>query len=75
MSNQTRHEQLIAAGWHYDASTDTYRAPGSPADGTARLHNLNAAWSAHETNLAHAATGETPAKGTRAADPRRQEPQ
>ena len=75
MSMQTRHEQLVAAGWRYDAAQDRYAAPGSPADGTARLYNLNAAWSAHETNLAHEKTGETPARGTRAADPRKQEPQ
>lgn len=71
----TRHEQLIAAGWRYDASQDRYAAPGSATDGTARLYNLSAAWSAHETNLAHEPAGQTPPKGTRAVDPRKQEPQ
>lgn len=75
---QTRHEQLLAAGWHYDPATDRYRAPDSKSDGTARLHNLAAAWlefQASQIDTASEPTGSTPPRGTRMSDPRRQEPE
>lgn len=49
MSDTPRHEQLIAAGWIYDASSDRYRAPGSATDGTARVFDQASAWLAHTT--------------------------
>lgn len=78
MSNQTRHEQLINAGWHYDSASDRYRAPGSPSDGTAKLHNLNAAWQEYQF-AQEVAKGplnrDEPPLGPRMVDPRKQEPQ
>lgn len=78
MPEQSRHDQLIAAGWHYDVAQDRYVAPGSPTDGTARRYNQPAAWQALQAAPAEATTPGTPAlKGTRTrrTDPRRQEPQ
>ena len=73
MSNPSRHEQLIAAGWRYHATDDLYEAPGSATDGTAKRYNLNAAWEAEQRRAA----GDMPATGLREtqSDPRRQEPQ
>ena len=71
MSTTPRHEQLLAAGWSYDPSTDRYAAPGSASDGTARQFNIDAAWDAEQRRQA----ADMPARGTRRADPRRQEPQ
>lgn len=74
MKPQTRHEQLLEAGWHYDSATDRYRAPASADDGTAKQYNEAAAYQqllSDRLNAANAAT-QPP---TRAADPRRKEPE
>ena len=42
--NDTRHKQLLRAGWRYDETQDRYAAPHSPSDGTERWYNLAAAW-------------------------------
>jgi hypothetical protein len=76
--SQPQHEQLLAAGWRYDATQDRYAAPGSPTDGTARWHNRAAAWlqfQADQLDSASAPPAPTPPKGTRAADPRVKEPE
>lgn len=73
MTTPTRHEQLLAAGWIYDAATDRYREPGSADDGMARMRNLEAAWLEFQASQQQPAS--TPPTRTRAADPRRQEPQ
>jgi hypothetical protein len=74
-NQKTQHEQLIAAGWRYDAGSDMYTAPDSATDGTARQYNLRAAWQALQISTADRTLSEAPAKGTRVDDPRRQEPQ
>jgi len=76
MKSQTRHEQLIAAGWIYDADSDRYRAPGSATDGTATLFNLRAAWDAYLASIVDSANQPiVPPKTQVAPDPRKQEPQ
>lgn len=76
-SNVSRHEQLLTAGWQYDAASGYYTAPNSPTDGTARRYNLDAAWLA----FTHQQVDDTETKQdkatpkTRAKDPREQEPQ
>jgi hypothetical protein len=74
--NQTRHEQLVNAGWNYDAASDMYVSPGSPDDGTAKRFDLTAAWlefQAHQLDSANQLG--TPPRGTRAPDPRHKEPE
>lgn len=69
---KTRHEELLKAGWRYDAAQDHYAAPGSPTDGTERWYNQAAAWA----RLTQAQTDEVmPIPPNRAKDPREQEPQ
>lgn len=74
---QTQHEQLINAGWRYDAGSDRYSAPGSATDGTQRMFNLAAAWLEFQAGQIDSANqpGQTPPRGTRAADPRAKEPE
>jgi hypothetical protein len=78
MSTQPRHEQLIDAGWIYDAQSDRYRAPGSASDGTARMFDQAAAWLAHETGTTpmppKSKSSESP-KRTPPTDPRIKEPE
>jgi hypothetical protein len=74
-NQKTQHEQLIAAGWRYDAATDRYSAPGAATDGTARMYNVSAAWQAMQLDTASEPTGTTPPRGTRMADPRSKEPE
>lgn len=71
----TRHDQLIAAGWRYDANQDRYAAPGSLTDGTERWHNQAAAWSAFQATESGPPAKPAPPVGKRATDPREQEPQ
>lgn len=73
LKQPSRHDQLIAAGWRYDAAQDRYAAPDSPSDGTETWHNLAAAWQAFQASGQPAQT--TPPATTRARDPREQEPQ
>jgi len=73
MSEQSRHEQLIAAGWRYDKATDHYTAPGSATDGTARQYNLAAAWAFAQGQQALKQAKDAPRVRTR--DPRQQEPE
>jgi hypothetical protein len=76
MSDQSRHEQLLAAHWRYDPLTDRYTAPGSAADGTARQYDIGSAWykfQADEVDAAH--QQHAPKQGARQADPRRKEPE
>lgn len=75
MSTLPQHEQLLAAGWQYDATTDRYTAPGTPTDGTARQHNLAAAWRQFQADQLDSASRTTPPSGPRRADPRKQEPE
>lgn len=74
---QSRHEQLVAAGWRRSATQDRYAAPGSATDGTERFYNEAAAWHTFQAVQASEATSPgTKAPRTRAGrDPRRQEPQ
>jgi hypothetical protein len=71
VNTKTRHEQLIAAGWRYDAAQQRYYAPGAPQDGTAPSYNEAAAWLHYEMDQDQAA----PATRVRRRDPRQQEPQ
>jgi hypothetical protein len=78
--SRTRHEDLVAAGWRYDAGQDRYAEPDAPTDGTERYYNLNAAWAAHQQALAEQAAEKTakaspPARTSRSVDPRQSEPQ
>lgn len=76
--SDSRHDQLIAAGWRYDPATDRYAAPNSPTDGTARQYNLAAAWASEQARQADAKQQPAPADtppARRQADPRKQEPQ
>lgn len=76
MSDTPRHEQLITAGWVYDATSDRYRAPGSAIDGSARVFDQAAAWLAHTTGTTPMPpTSKTRAPVTRARDPRMKEPE
>jgi len=76
MKQQTRHEQLLAAGWQYDPAQDRYRAPNTPDDGTATLYNLEAAWQHYTASQIDSAnTPLPPPKDARKVDPRRQEPE
>lgn len=76
MTNESRHNQLLTAGWIYDASQDRYRAPDSASDGTARLYNQAAAWEQLQADQAERASQPpAPVKGTRQIDPRRKEPE
>lgn len=72
MSNDTRHDQLITAGWRYDATQDRYTPPGEVQAGTERWYNQNAAWlflqSTDAPTTSHKRTAPV-------RDPRRQEPQ
>lgn len=76
---QSRHEQLIRAGWRYDAAQDRYAAPGSPTDGTERWYNQAAAWAQQQALTSEADTAPTPPDTAPPLhcqrDPRRQEPQ
>lgn len=74
MKNQTRHEQLLGAGWDYDAASDRYTAPGSATDGTARLFGLDAAYLALMTDTAPLPP-KAPPKADRVRDPRQKEPE
>lgn len=75
MSNQTRHEQLITAGWRYDASSDRYAAPGSATDGTQRTYDIGAAWLAFSTDTAPMPPkADAPARAL-PPDPRHKEPE
>jgi hypothetical protein len=65
---QSRHVQLLAAGWSYDANSDMYTPPNAPKDGTARQHNQASAWQYYST-----AQPGKPAQ--QRADPRRKEPE
>ena len=72
----SRHDQLIKAGWRYDAGQDRYAAPGSPSDGTERWFNAAAAWQQYEASTAEAEeSAKATGPATRASDPRKQEPQ
>jgi len=78
MSDTPRHEQLIAAGWIYNAASDRYRAPGSATDGTARVYDIGAAWLAHSTGTTpmppKSKAADAP-KRTPPSDPRIKEPE
>lgn len=77
MKAQTRHEQLISAGWRYDPASDRYSPPGSATDGTARMCNLDAAYLAFSTSttpMPPVAAPPPEARG-RSADPRHKEPE
>jgi len=74
MSDQPRHEQLVAAGWRYDANQDRYAAPGSPTDGTERWFNLAAAWAEYQASKDDAASERQAPRVARKRDPREQEP-
>lgn len=75
MSKQSRHQQLLTAGWIYDDTQDRYRAPESASDGTATLYNQAAAWEHYQADQLSSADDAPPTRATRAADPRKQEPQ
>lgn len=70
-----RHNTLTQAGWIYDQDSDRYRKADSASDGTARMYNLDAAWQQFQADQLDTANKATPSKGTRAADPRRKEPE
>lgn len=77
MRNDTRHEQLMQAGWIYDSTTDRYREKGSPDDGTARLYDIDAAflqWSIEQGSDAAPRVQPAP-RPLRQVDPRKQEPE
>lgn len=71
----TRHDQLIAAGWRYDAASDMYAAPGSATDGTARHYNQAAAWAEQQALAAQADTKPAGPAVRKQRDPRAQEPE
>jgi hypothetical protein len=77
--SRTRHEDLVAAGWRYDAGQDRYAEPDAPTDGTERYYNLNAAWAAHQQaqseRAKEAAKASPPVRASRSVDPRQSEPQ
>lgn len=76
MSQATRHQQLLSAGWSYDASSDRYTAPNSATDGTAKQYNLEAAWRAFTADDAPAAPNpQPPTPNPRRSDPRHKEPE
>lgn len=74
MSNpsQTRHAQLIAAGWRYDAAQDRYTPPGDVQKGTEKWYDQGAAWL--QQSAAQQPT-QPQKRSTPVRDPRKQEPQ
>ena len=70
----SRHQQLIRAGWRYDAGQDRYAAPGSPTDGTERWYNQAAAWQAQQAAVTDKPAPDDP-RARHTDDDRRQEPQ
>lgn len=76
-SQPSRHEQLIAANWRYDADQDRYTPPGKVQSGAEKWYNLDAAYAMLEQQRYEAkmARASAPGRGERQTDPRRKEPQ
>jgi hypothetical protein len=72
MSNDPRHQQLIAAGWRYDAAQNRYTPPGEVQPGTEKWYNQEAAWQAYQFNQVSDAS---PRPSAHRRDKRMQEPE